>query len=37
MIMNKFLDAVKFFFTQYPHNENEILIKMDGNDKYLYL
>ncbi len=26
-MMNKFLDAVKFFFTQYPDNENEVLIK----------
>ncbi len=25
--MNKFLNALKFFFTQYPDNENEILIK----------
>lgn len=35
--MKKFFNAVKFFFTEYPNNENEILIKMEGNDKYLYL
>lgn len=25
--MNKFLNAIKFFLTQYPDNENEVLIK----------
>ncbi len=25
--MKNFLDAIKFFLTQYPDNENEILIK----------
>ncbi len=25
--MNKFLNAVKFFLTQYPNNEDQILIK----------
>lgn len=28
--MNKFLNAIKFFLTQYPDNESEVLIKEKG-------
>lgn len=35
--MNKFFNALKYFFTEEPNNEDQILIKAEGKEKYLYM
>ncbi len=35
--MSKIFNALKFFFTEMPDNEDQVLIKMEGKDKYLYI
>lgn len=29
--------SLQYFFTEYPNNEDEVLIHMEGKDKYLYI
>lgn len=29
--------ALRRFFTEYPDNQDEVLIQMEGNDIYLYI
>lgn len=36
MKWNKIFSALKYFFTEYPDNEDEVLIPMKGNDIYKY-
>lgn len=34
--MSKIFNNLKFFFTGMPDNKDQILLKTEGKDKYLY-